>query len=64
VTLFLVARWGTNNLHFYFCFSDSLDWAGYDEKFKGRRSSNLSAAASFGEFVFGFQCAFYFDSGS
>lgn len=24
------------SLHFCFCFSDSLDWIGYDEKFKGK----------------------------
>ena len=29
-----------NYLHFCFCFSNSLDWIGYDEKFKGKRLSN------------------------
>ena len=32
----LLARHWQTNLHFCFCFSDSLDWIGYDEKFKGK----------------------------
>jgi hypothetical protein len=40
-----VVRWGTNNLHFCFCFSDSLDWIGYDEKLEGKtRSITLKPA--------------------
>jgi hypothetical protein len=50
---YAIARWGTNNLHcFCFCFSDSPDWADYDEKLKGNEALSFTAPFPSGEFEF------------